>query len=95
LHRAPSLWYGNKDGVTLDVRINWGAVVGDVTMDPSCSSNEEGGKCVEQSFGEHANQSICVTIRKFEFYFKMGVLVTNCEKRQVDVTASGSWSLVG
>jgi len=39
-----------KDGVTLAVRFNWGAGVGDVTMDPTCSSDEEDGKCVEQSF---------------------------------------------
>jgi hypothetical protein len=82
--------------VTLAVRIDWAAGVGDVTMDPSCSSDEEDGKCVEQSFdGEHANQSVYVTIRKFEGYFKMGVLFINCEKRQVNVTSSGSCSLAG
>ena len=68
------VWH--KDGVTLAVRINWSAGVGDVTMDPTCSSDEEDVKCVEQSFdGEHANQSVCVTIRKSEVYFQMGVLV--------------------
>jgi len=86
------VWY--KDGVTLAVRINWSAGVGYVTMDPTCSLDEEDGKCVEQSFEwEHANQSVCVTTRKFEVYFKMGLLVINCEKRQVNVTASGSCSL--
>jgi hypothetical protein len=86
----------HKDGVTLAVRINEGAGVGDVTMDPTCSSDEEDRKCVEQSLDvEHANQSVCVTIRKFEVYFKMGVLVINCEQWQVNVTASGSCSLAG
>jgi len=85
-----------KDRVTLAVRINWGAGEGDVTMDPSCSSDEEDGNWVGQSFdGEHAIQSVCVTIRKFEVYFKVGVLVINCEKRQVNVTSSGSYSLAG
>jgi hypothetical protein len=78
------------------VRINLGAGVGDVTMDPTCSSDEDDGKCVEQSFdGEHANRSVCVIVREFEVCFKMGVLVINCEKRQVNITASGSCSLAG
>ena len=85
------VWH--KDGVTLAVRINWSAGVGDVTMDPTCSSDEEDGKCIEESFDwQHANKSVYVT-RKFQFYFKMCVLVINCEKRQVNVTASGSCSL--
>jgi hypothetical protein len=88
------VWH--KNGVTLAVGIDWVAGVGDVTMDPTCSSDEEDGKCVEQIFdGKHANQPVCLTIRKCEVHFKMGVLVINCEKRQVIVSASGSCSLAG